>query len=283
MKTTELFAWIKERHSIWKKRNAGLPKPWTQDKILQSYRFCNTYRELDTVTVWIAKNWRLPFKDDKYLWFAMTVARLLNWPETLAELGCPVQWNPDRFIRVVHDRRDRKLKAFSGAYIVSTNGFAMDKAEYLAQHVLGPLWDDRKEIAAAYSRPLTAPRLADFHKVLMQYDGLGSFIAAQVVADCKYVGPLQKAEDWFTWAASGPGSRRGLNRVYEKDVAAPWTEANWLARLQELHRDINKLIKKNDMPTLHAQDLQNCLCEFDKYERTRLGEGKPRSTYPGGK
>jgi hypothetical protein len=25
---------------------------------------------------------------------------------------------------------------------------------------------------------------------------------------------------------------------------------------------------------LHAADLQNCLCEFDKMERARLGEGK---------
>ncbi len=27
---------------------------------------------------------------------------------------------------------------------------------------------------------------------------------------------------------------------------------------------------------LHAQDLQNCLCEFDKWMRVRLGEGKPK-------
>ena len=32
---------------------------------------------------------------------------------------------------------------------------------------------------------------------------------------------------------------------------------------------------------LHAQDVENCLCEFDKYERTRLGEGRPRSLYAG--
>jgi hypothetical protein len=30
---------------------------------------------------------------------------------------------------------------------------------------------------------------------------------------------------------------------------------------------------------MHAQDLQNCLCEFDKYERARLGEGTPKQIY----
>ena len=30
---------------------------------------------------------------------------------------------------------------------------------------------------------------------------------------------------------------------------------------------------------LHAADLQNCLCEFDKMERVRLGEGKPKRRF----
>ena len=30
---------------------------------------------------------------------------------------------------------------------------------------------------------------------------------------------------------------------------------------------------------LRAQDLQNCLCEFDKWMRVRLGEGKPKRRF----
>jgi hypothetical protein len=41
------------------------------------------------------------------------------------------------------------------------------------------------------------------------------------------------------------------------------------------------MFKKARMPQLHAQDLQNCLCEFDKYERVRLGEGRPKAKYNG--
>ena len=59
-------------------------------------------------------------------------------------------------------------------------------------------------------------------------------------------------------------------------------EKKWLYHLQRLHQQITPLVKKAKMPALHAQDLQNCLCEFDKYERTRLGEGRPRSRYQGG-
>jgi len=275
---------MRERHAIYQRRMQGKSKPWTKDKILQQYRFCNVYRELDTVTQWIGKNWRLPHRSDPNLWFTMCVARLVNWPDTLQALGYPVPWSLKHFLEVMRERSEGG-KAWGGAYIVSTNGNEMEKADYIGSRVLGPLWADRNAIQAdIYGHPSDAhkPTLATVHNALTNYIGLGSFLAAQVIADLKYVAPLRDAADWHTWAASGPGSKRGLNRVYEYAVDCPMPEARWLDHLQNLHKHIEPLVKKADMPRLHAQDLQNCLCEFDKYERTRLGEGRPRSKYPGG-
>lgn len=277
MRVGDLFNFMRERHNIYERKLAGQPKPWTEDTILQSFRFCNVYRELDSVTIWIAENWRKPFKDDPDLWFAMVVARLVNWPNTLAAIGYPVPWDPANFTHTIHLHQDRKEKVFSGAYIVSTNGHTMDKAEYLSQYVLGPLWRERDRL-----RPRKGERLADFFQRLNGFNGMGSFMAGQVIADVKYAGELQDAPDWWAWAASGPGSRRGLNRVCGRPVDASWPRDSWHSTLMELAQPINSMIREADMPPLHAQDLQNCLCEFDKYERTRLGEGRPRSTYLGG-
>ena len=33
------------------------------------------------------------------------------------------------------------------------------------------------------------------------------------------------------------------------------------------------------VPSLEMRDIEHTLCEFDKYERVRNGEGKPRSIY----
>jgi hypothetical protein len=179
----------------------------------------------------------------------------------------------------IHTRQNQGLKAFSGAYIVSTNGNKMDKAIYLATKVLTPLWDARKRVM-----PREGDTLAAFHARLMAFDGMGGFLAGQVVADLKYAegSPLSEATDWHTWAASGPGSRRGLNRVCDNDnISAPWVEWQWLQVLQELREEVNAKFPANWEP-LHAQDLQNACCEFDKYERARSGEGRPRSLYPGG-
>ncbi len=280
MRTQELFEWIRKRHTIWWRRQQGYPKPWTDDPILQQYRFCNVYRELDTVTQWIARNWRHPHEQDIHLWFAMAVARLINWPETLEEIGYPVPWNPKRFVQRMGARQQRKAKLFTGAYMIHADAVhSGTKAEYLAEGVLTPLWKDREQINPFGPNPCTF--LEEFHERLMKYRDMGSFMAAQVVADLKYVPPLSLAPDWYTWAASGAGSERGLNRVLGLPVKNPWSEIGWFGALHELHLEIEPLIREFEMPALHAQDLQNCLCEFDKYERVRLGEGRPRSLYAG--
>jgi hypothetical protein len=147
------------------------------------------------------------------------------------------------------------------------NRVAMDKVDYLVEQVLGPLWADRKKL-----RPFKGRTLAEYQALLMSYDGLGSFIAAQIIADLKEMEPLKSAKDYWTFAASGPGSRRGLNRVLNQAPNTPWNEKAWREMLALLQQEIKPL-------ELHAQDLQNCLCEFDKYERARLCEGTPKQIY----
>ena len=268
---------IRERWAIHQLKAAGRPKPWTQDPILQRYRFCNVRREDDTVTRWIADHWRAPHAKDPDLWFAMCVARLVNWPDTLAELDYPKAWDADNFVTVLERRAAGREKVFSGAYIVSTNGHAMPKARYLAQHVLTPLWTRRQAI-----RPTVGDSLDSFHDRLWGQQGMGPFMAAQVVADVKYVEPLKKASDWYTWAAPGPGSKRGLNVVLGRAKDTPWGGGDkWLRALRELIEQCTYDLEEAGVPRLHAQDYQNCLCEFDKYTRTSRGEGTPRSTYQG--
>jgi hypothetical protein len=62
-----------------------------------------------------------------------------------------------------------------------------------------------------------------------------------------------------------------------------WKGKEWGEALLILKEAVDPLAAKAGIPPIHAQDLQNCLCEFDKYERVRLGEGRPRSKYQGGR
>jgi hypothetical protein len=269
--------WIKERQSIYERRLAGKPKPWTSDPILQQYRFCNVYRELDTVTQWIASNWRESASDEDDLWFAMCVARFINWPDTLEAIGYPVPWQPKTVLKCLKGIAASDSKVFTGAYIVSTNGLSMDKAAYIVDRVLTPLWTARHRL-----RPVTGQTLAEYASLLLGCHGLSGFMAGQVIADLKYAtgSPLRTAKDWWSWAISGPGSRRGLSRVLSLKTDYRWKEQEWFEQLTSLKGYVNHGLHSSK-PRIHAQNIQNCLCEFDKYERVRLGEGRPRSRYNG--
>lgn len=275
MRTDDLFKFIKERHSIWEKRQMGLPKPWTDDPILQSYRFCNVCRELDTQTKWFAENWRRLNPADPDLWFASLVFRFVNWYDTCIEIGYPVPWNRSKFISALNRRKAAGEKVYSSAYMISTHGVRQEKSEYLADS-LGLIWKSRGIV-----RWREGELLQDFHKRLMRQYDVGSFMAAQVIADIKYTPRMNHITDWWTFAASGPGSKRGLNRIFHQPVGQPWKEENWKLHLDVLYREITPYFHYYGLPPLHAQDLQNCLCEFDKYERVRLGEGRPRQKYDG--
>lgn len=269
----KLIYCIKERQSIYLKKEAGEPQPWTVDPILSTYRFCNVYREQDTVTKWISKNYSNDFDDHNDLWFAIVVARLFNLPSTLSAIKPFLFFDQEFMKRTLKEIKNSGQNVFNAAYIVSTNGVSMDKIEYLADRVLAPMWELR-----AYYRPTGKDTLESFFNRLNTANGMGKFMSAQVVADMKDAKPLMFAEDWWSFAEPGPGSLRGMRRVLGLDVKDTKQDKHWKKNLDILREMVNNEIA-GAQPQLHAQNLQNDLCEFDKFMRALTGEGKPKQQY----
>jgi hypothetical protein len=278
--------WIKERETIRDKKEHGYPKPWSDDPIFQTYKFTNVEREKDTVSIWIKENWIDPYKDHPNLWFAMIVARLFNWPPTLEEITFPYTTfteMKEKWRRNLKGIREAGGKVFTGAYLVSTNGVSMDKIDYILDCVLTPIWEEGRAPIAYTGEyrgsDLDQETLEEYWTFLRQFDGLGSFMAGQVVADLKFTPLLENAPDWWTWAALGPGSIRGLNRYHGRPVDKSLRQDQGLKEIGEAQQ----LIKEQLDWFLPAHNVQNGFCEFDKYLRVKNGEGRPRSHYPGAK
>lgn len=64
-----------------------------------------------------------------------------------------------------------------------------------------------------------------------------------------------------------------------RPVDNPWKEPDWRAALRRLHEALEPELERHGIGRLCAQDLQNCLCEFDKNERLRLGDGHYRRRF----
>lgn len=263
----EVAYWITEREAIRQKKEAGFPRPWTQDPILNTYRFCNVHREDDKVTRWIAKHWRTTHAGSKVFVGAIALSRMVNWPPTLERIGFPDPWDTNRIISQIEDA-SRYGKTWSSAYIVSTNGVAIAKPLYVVRDVLQP-------IVQAGIMPDKNSTLQAFWARLREYNGFGSFMSAQIVADLKHTHHLKRAPDWWTWAAPGPGSMRGLGKYFN---GAKPTGSHFLPALQVMIEEVRPLLPKGIAP-LCAQDWQNVMCEYDKWRRVKDGHGAPKAFY----
>jgi hypothetical protein len=272
-----LVYWMTERDRVRALKEGGQPKPWTSDPLLRDYRWCNVRRLDDRVSRWLFENWYENRREDQeYQLVDAAYARLINWPDALAELldRTPSR-HPDYAREILKARADRGDKVFTGAYVVPGVP-GKDKVTSVCDLVEVVL-----DNAAAILKPRT---MAGTWLALTRLDGLGSFLAGQIVADLAHLGTGGSWPDCDRWAPLGPGSARGINRLrgIPKDTAV--TQAAFDRLLPQLAETLERYPAIGvlwNARNLEAMDLQNCLCEFDKYRRLTLGEGKVRARYDG--
>ena len=288
MSVTPLIAWVAAREDLRKKKESGAPSPWTQDPILNQYRFCNIRRRDDRVSRWLLKYVLTEDNLNKvglksFLEFT-AFCRWNNWPPVIARIIqedlFPHQVLDWRAIGTVVDRhRVEYGKAWTGAYMINAKGLVgkESKAQYITRNVIS------NGVGGAVSRLEKALNTGFRREVwlvlrtLPNFGGSG-FMAGQVVDDWGWTSLLAGANDTFTWAPQGPGSLRGFNRVLGLPLKTKHSEEEWCTQLQAWRQDvIRNLGPEYEDCTLH--DTQNQLCELDKFLRVKNGEGRPRSKY----
>jgi len=277
------FYWIRERNQIrLRKEELGLERPWTDDEVLANNYFTNIRREDDRVTRWFAKNIRGPLSGEPEVVFATIAFRWFNLPSTgeymlkkgTHKQGAFVEWDLDDVKSHLHGIKDHGAKVFTGAFNISNSGSTKPKIDRVCDDYIQPVWEIRRALYFALAECCT---MQNAFRVVKKLPGLGGsgFMAAQVLCDLAYTHVLSDAPDWWTWCSWGPGSKRGMNRVFGHDEKHSMPRAAWDTHLHELRREIEVKLGLQ----LHARDVQNCLCEFSKYERglegTRLKRRYP--------
>lgn len=280
--------WVKEREATRIRKESGAPGPWTDDPIIAKFRFCNVRREDDSVTVWIRKRIREPYADHPNLWFMLAISRWINWVPTMVELIGSIDsgyawpdhqgFDLDNLKEVMRRRAARNEKVFTGAYTINapaTKGAS--KIDYVADTVLGAVWrgERRPSMADLLTTSIHKPSLRGIHMALSKYQGWGAFMTYQVIVDLRFTRYLCNAEDVATWAAAGPGTVRGLNRIAGRRVDFPLDQGQALQEIRTLY----KTIRDETGVDMDFSDVPNILCETDKYCRVMNNEGAPRALY----
>jgi hypothetical protein len=266
------------RQEAFERRIAGAPAPWSQDPILQTFKFCNTFRAADRVSQYLIREVAYSpescspedrlFQITAFRFFSKvstweSVRRFLGHAPTLADLAA------GDFGEAVERARAENRSIYTAAFILcAANPYGKD-AKHL-NHI--ELFRHMFLSDGLASRLLDAPSLSAVYEILHRYPLVGDFMSYQLAIDLNYSPYLQFSENDFT--QPGPGAIRGLKKVFESlGEFTPADTILWMVDRQEeefirLDLTFNGLWGR----PLHAIDCQGLFCETDKYCREAVPE-----------
>lgn len=273
------FAFMQERESIRLKRLAGYDPPWTTDVILQKYKFTNVKREHDkTSQLLIAEFYKPNYNAPReQLLLNCAIARYIGTIAFMREIGWQKTFDAKYLKSVIGKMLIQGKRVYTGAYIITNGGNHGPKELHVIDTILAELWAGRSKLI---KKEWTEWR--PFVEALQTFTGFGGagFMAKEVSLDTRYTGFWKEPPtDIYDWTPIGPGSKRGVGRIMGK-TEKPYDASNrdTLNACIELY-DMHKKYWPRTHVGLEVHDIQFQLCEWDKYERTRLGEGVPRNRY----
>lgn len=283
------YAYLEEREKIRLRREAKLPAPWTDDPILREFKFTNVKRIHDRTTKEFAKIYaRHSFSEEHIALYNCAMnryfgtvlwARAIGWQESHSHveiLGCAEQ------------EIEKGSQIFTGAYVI-TNGGRPEPKYVVVESYLHHFWQRAPRIVAALEASRLWEKAYEEMRILPGFGGTG-FMSKEVLQDYLiWLGyrneslkrpPVEEyVTDFYTFTPVGPGARRGLNRTLHRPVEASLRPSELRAGIGALRASLSPRFKAYFGADLTAHDIQFGLCEFDKYERVRKGEGRPRSRF----
>jgi len=257
-----------ERQRVYYGRLAGQDGPWTDDPIVQRYRFTNAYRAADRVSQDLLRVQYDGPQASTEVVFRTLLFRLFNRTETwqLLErsLGLPTWSDFDikRYDTVLSRAMARGGRIYSAAYILPPPRLgAIRKHENHLRLVELMMSDGMPDKLSS------ATSLRSVYELIRSYPSMGPFLAYQLAIDLNYSSALSFEEDDFVVA--GPGAQSGIAKCFADTGGLADEEIiRWMAESQEkqcadLGLDFRDLFGRR----LRLIDCQNLFCETDKYAR----------------
>ncbi|MFA5856221.1 MAG: nucleotide kinase domain-containing protein [Candidatus Pacearchaeota archaeon] len=286
-----LYHWIFERYNIHIKKDIEKKdKPWTQDLILQNYRFCNVRREHDKESRWLIENIINSNLSYENKLLNIILFRLINKSQTIKIFGI-LDFNNLDFIKIKKDLEDFKLNNpdyiyFSNAFFTSGPKVVCNKYFKEDNMVIKMIMLVLKYYKEGIIKKINnSINQKEVFNSLKSYNGLGNFLAYQIFVDFTYMKEFPYSENEFV--ISGPGCINGLKLIFKDFDGLNYDELLFYLRdnqfniFEKFSYQPEKLFKDliKDDQYLNLMSLENCMCEISKYIRALKKEGRPRIKY----
>jgi hypothetical protein len=262
-----------KRHQAFENRVAGLPAPWTDDPILQTYKFCNTFRAADRVSQYLIRH--VAYNDDDstpadrvfQIVAFRTFSKIATWDRLNELLGRAPRLDDlvdGSFEHALTTIKSQYGGLYTGAFILcATDAFGRQQKHL--NHV--ELFRHMFVSHSLGERVLETASLRELYELLHEFPLMGDFMSYQIAIDLNYSALVDFSENDFT--QPGPGAVRGLKKVfldlngYKPAEAIMWMVENQQTEFERLGLPFTGLWGR----AIHAIDAQNLFCETDKYCR----------------
>lgn len=262
-----------ERQAIFFRRASGAPDPWTDDEILQTYKFTNAYRASDRVSQYLIRHVIYEGSQSPHEVFFRTILfKLFNKIETWLllqeELG-PItyaDYSFKRYDRILTAAMEQKRSIYSAAYIMpsGSRGAGTTKKHRSHLKLLERMMSDEVPLRIGDCRTMR-----EAFDLLLSYPMIGNFLAYQYVTDLNYSNLVDFSEMEFV--VPGPGAMDGIHKCFsslgglsESDIIRVVTDR----QEQEFERLRLQFYSLWGRP-LQLIDCQNLFCEISKYSRVK--------------
>lgn len=261
-----------ERQNIFIKKKNNEQAPWTKDRILQEYKFCNTYRVNDRVSQYLIRHVIYNGKkySDKDMIFRIILFKLFNkeatWELLEKEIGDITleKFNFDVFSNILENSIMNGQAIYNDAYISCANkvfGYNRKHDNHLA--LLKKMFLEDK----IYDKLLNCSNMKEAFDIIKSYPLIGNFLAYQLITDINYSEVVNFNEDEFT--VVGPGSERGIKKCFistgelSKEEIIKYMYDHQEDEFKRLGYDFQRIGNRK----LQLIDCQGLFCEIDKYCR----------------
>ncbi|MGH7869549.1 MAG: nucleotide kinase domain-containing protein, partial [Candidatus Dormibacteraceae bacterium] len=181
-----------KRHAAFEHRVAGMPFPWTEDPILQEYKFCNVYRAAYRVSQYMIRDVCFHQADCKpedrifQIVAFRTFSKIDTWLAVRDFLGhYPTLGDlmDEGFRKALDHARQENGGLYTGAFILCATNAYGQSAKHL-NHV--ELFRHMFLQNSLSDRILAASSLHQVYELLHEYPLMGDFISYQTAIDLNY-------------------------------------------------------------------------------------------------
>lgn len=292
------FKTMIERQEIYhKKEILKQPYPWTEDKIFREFKFTNVYRELDKNSRWEIENIVInnDLTDEDRL-FQILVFRAFNNPlffefikeraGDIWEKGIPKysDYHAKLFSMCIDKYRKQGKNPFTNSYVTNSKYCPGQSRDWcFGNRVIPEYHQQTPQLLKFIINSKTALECA---QKLRELPSAGGFLAHEYYISLCYIGKYRE-ESFFRWTEDdwtnvGPGASLGIRLIFpsldtikKQEQAIYWLRDISSSKLEELGGF--RYPYYYEKLTLHQ--IEFFLCEFGKYWRMLVGEGKTRQKY----